>query len=51
MDQTCVQMIPNIICDTFQPIIDFLMGWMLRFGRNLGVRTAHPPDSSCRHKV
>ena len=23
MDQTCVQMIPNIICDTFQPIIDF----------------------------
>ena len=26
MDQTCVQMIPNGICDTFQPILDFLYG-------------------------
>ena len=35
IDKTqCVQMIPNIICDTFQPINMFFMGWMLRFGRN-----------------
>ena len=34
MNQTCVQMFPNIICDTFHSIIDLFVGWMLRFDRN-----------------